>query len=95
MRCSERGRTTSSCPSPWPPGRGRSFRVDVVHLDGLRSWSSTSRALDFVDSYGLRELVVTRKRQQEIGGDVILRSPTKGTLRTLEIVGLTQVFTIA
>lgn len=52
-------------------------------------------SLNFVDSYGLRELVVARKRQQEIGGDVILLSPTKRTLRTLEIVGLTQVFTIA
>ena len=46
-------------------------------------------------SSGLREFVVARKRQQEVGGDVILRSPTEQTLRILEIVGLTQIFTIA
>ena len=44
---------------------------------------------------GLSEIVVARKRQQEIGGHVILRSPTEQTLRILEIVGLTQIFTIA
>ena len=51
--------------------------------------------LDFIDSCGLREFVVARKRQQEIGGDVILRSPSEQTLRILEIVGLTQIFAIA
>ena len=48
----------------------------------LARWASPGRRL-------------VRKRQQEIGGDVTLRSPSEHTLRILEIVGLTQIFTIA
>ena len=50
--------------------------------------------LKFIDTSGLNRLVVALKRQREAGGDVILRSPGHQTLRVLEIVGLTQVFTI-
>lgn len=50
--------------------------------------------LRFIDSSGLHELVKALKRQREIDGDVVLRSPTAQTLRVLELVGLTKVFTI-
>ncbi len=51
-------------------------------------------SLDFVDSSGLHQFVAVLRRQRQVGGNVILRSPTKHTLRVLEIVGLTQVFTV-
>jgi len=51
--------------------------------------------LTFIDTSGLNRMVVALKRQREQGGDVVLQSPCEQTLRVLEIVGLTQVFTIA
>ena len=50
--------------------------------------------LTFIDTSGLNRLVVALKRQREKGGDVVLQSPCRQTLRVLEIVGLTRVFTI-
>jgi anti-anti-sigma factor len=50
--------------------------------------------LDFIDSSGLHELVLALKRQRAAGGDVVLRRPTGPTLRVLEIVGLTKLFTV-
>jgi anti-anti-sigma factor len=51
-------------------------------------------ALSFIDSSGISQLIVALKRQRELGGDVILRSPPDQARRVLEIAGLTRVFTI-
>jgi len=50
--------------------------------------------LDFIDSSGLRELVVAHRRQHEVGGGVVLRSPSQAIRRVLDIVGLDKVLTI-
>lgn len=50
--------------------------------------------LDFIDSSGLRELVVAHRRQHEIGGGVVLRAPTDAIRRVLDIVGLDNILTI-
>ena len=50
--------------------------------------------LDFIDSSGLRELVVAHRRQHEIGGGVVLRAPSEAIRRVLDIVGLDKVLTI-
>ncbi len=49
------------------------------HAQGIRELALDLSTLDFIDSSGLRELVLAHKRQQEVGGDLILRSPTKQT----------------
>lgn len=51
--------------------------------------------LAFVDSTGLSVLIIGLKRLRETGGDMALRSPSPGTLRVLEITGLTAVFAIS
>ena len=51
--------------------------------------------LDFIDSSGLREFVVAFKRQREIGGDLVLRAPTTQVRRVLDIVGLSEMVTMA
>lgn len=56
----------------------------VIDLAGLR----------FIDSSGLRELVVALKRRRGRGGEIVLRSPGPSTLRVLDMVGLSQLFTI-
>jgi anti-sigma B factor antagonist len=66
-----------------------------VHAEGVPVIVLDASALEFIDSSGLRQLVVALKRQREIGGDVVLRAPTDRTRRLLEIVGLDNIFTIA
>jgi anti-sigma B factor antagonist len=51
--------------------------------------------LQFVDSTGLSVLIAGLRRLRERGGDMALRSPTPGTLRVLEITGLTEIFSIS
>ena len=51
--------------------------------------------LDFIDSSGLREFVVAFKCQREIGGDLVLRAPSTQVRRVLDIVGLSQMVTMA
>lgn len=50
--------------------------------------------LSFIDSSGLHQLVVALSRQRERGGDVVLQAPTPQTKRVLDIVGLSQIFTV-
>jgi anti-sigma B factor antagonist len=50
--------------------------------------------VDFIDSTALGVLIAGLKRLREYGGDLKLRSPNPNALKTLEITGLTKVFTI-
>ena len=51
--------------------------------------------LAFIDSTGLSVLITGLKRLRQQGGDMVLRSPTPGTRKVLEITGLTEVFSIS
>jgi anti-sigma B factor antagonist len=66
-----------------------------VHAEGFPCLVLDLSALDFVDSSGLSEFVLAFKRQQEIGGEVVLRAPTAQVRRVLDIVGLSEVLPIA
>src|SRR5438270_11775953 len=48
----------------------------------------------FMDSTGLSALVGSVKRFRSVGGEVVLRSPTPGVRKVIEITGLNRVFTI-
>ena len=48
----------------------------------------------FLDSTGLSALVGPLKRFRSMNGEIVLRSPTKGVRKVLEISGLTRVFSI-
>ena len=48
----------------------------------------------FMDSTGLSALVGPLKRFRSMNGEIVLRSPSKGVRKVLEITGLTRVFTI-
>lgn len=50
--------------------------------------------LSFIDSTGLHELVLARRRQHGSGGEIVLRAPTAQTRRVLTIVGFDRLFTI-
>jgi len=48
----------------------------------------------FMDSTGLSALVAARKRMLSLEGQIILRSPSPGVRKVLEITGLMRVFTV-
>jgi len=52
------------------------------------------RGLDFVDSSGLRGLLLLRRRVDEAGGRLVLREPTPSVRRVLEVSGLDKVFSV-
>lgn len=52
------------------------------------------RALDFLDSSGLRVILATHRRVTEQGGRFVLRSPSPSTSRILEITGLPDLLEI-
>ncbi len=69
-------------------------------LERLTSEGATLVTLDlselaFIDSTGLSVLITALKRLRQEGGELVLRSPTPGTRKVLEITGLTEVFSIS
>jgi anti-sigma B factor antagonist len=69
--------------------------LDRLISDGARLVTLDLAELSFVDSTGLSVLIGALKQVRGQGGDIILRSPTPGTRKVLEITGLTEVFSIS
>lgn len=80
--------------------------VDTYSVGGLRACLDELLAggerhivvdlseLAYIDSAGLGLLASTMRRLRQSGGDLVLREPTTGTFRLLEIAGLTSRFSI-
>jgi anti-sigma B factor antagonist len=52
------------------------------------------RGVDFMDSSGLRALLVERRRRERAGGTILLRNPTPLVQRLLEVTGVNGVLTV-
>jgi len=63
--------------------------------EGVTSVVIDLGGVGFIDSSGLRVLIALRKRLGEEPGSVTLRHATPGTLRLLEMTGLTEQFSVA
>jgi len=50
--------------------------------------------LDFIDSSGLGVLIAVLKRLRHIGGNLVLRAPSRSMSRLLDLTGLDKVFTV-
>jgi len=80
--------------------------VDAYSVDGLRACLDDLvtggehqivvdlSELAYIDSAGIGLLATTLRRLRQGGGDLVLRSPTTGTFRLLEITGLADRFRI-
>ncbi len=68
--------------------------MQAMHAEGASMIVVDLARLRFIDASGLRQLVLGLRRQRQRDGDVVLRAPSATTLRVLEIVGLTNLFTI-
>ncbi len=55
---------------------------------GVRHLTLDLRALDFVDSSGLRVIIATHRDLAGVSGRLTLRAPTDSTRRLLEVTGL-------
>jgi len=68
-------------------------------LQRLRDSGATTvvldaKAVEFLDSVGISVLIAARQRLVDDGGGLVVRSPSRQMLRTLEIAGLTTHFDI-
>ena len=68
--------------------------VDQQIADGVTSLVMDIGGLTFIDSSGLRSLIRARRRLGDHPTAVVLRDPQAGTLRLLEITGLTEQFPV-
>ena len=66
--------------------------IDGVVADGRRTVTLDLAELEFVDSSGLRSMVLARGEDGE--REVVLRSPSESVVRLLDIAGLADVFVI-
>lgn len=73
------------------------LRATLVGLvaDGVRHVTLDLGETSFMDSTGLSVLVGGLKRLREHGGDMVVRSPSRVTLKLFEMTGLDAVFTVA
>lgn len=60
------------------------WRRVVVDLEGMR----------FIDSTGLSVLVMTLRRLEEVGGELVLRSPCRMASKLFQLTGLSQLVEI-
>ncbi len=67
---------------------------DEAYEQGASTVVVDLAGLTFIDSTGLHELVVARRRQLNRGEELVLRAPTAQTRRVLTIVGFDRLFTI-
>lgn len=51
--------------------------------------------VNYISSAGAGVFIWAHSESQENGGDVIVLNPTKGVMQVFELLGLTQVFTVA
>ena len=68
--------------------------VDHLLAGGVTNLVMDIGGLTFIDSSGLRSLIRARKRLGDHPNAVVLRDPQAGTLRLLEITGLTEQFPV-
>ena len=52
------------------------------------------RNVGFMDSSGLRALLVERRRREEAGGSMVLSNPTPLVIRLLEVTGVDRVLDV-
>ena len=61
---------------------------------GMRTVAIDLRHVGFIDSSGLRALVVAHKALQDQGGSLVVANPSASTARLLEVTGLDGLFDI-
>ena len=62
--------------------------------EGVTQLTLDLSAMTFIDSTGLGVVVGAIKRLREVGGELVLRSPSRSTRKVLEITGLTRIVEI-
>ena len=67
----------------------------LIDEQGNMSIRAEIGGLTFIDSTGLTALVRALREVRDRGGDLVLANPTPKIHRVLDMVGLTQVFSIA
>jgi len=67
--------------------------ADRIDIDGPNLVIDLA-GVDFIDSSGLAVLIATRRRVDDLGGELMLRRPSRTVRRLLEITHLDELFRI-
>jgi anti-anti-sigma factor len=70
------------------------FSAHLTHLPPDGELTVDLRNVDFIDSSGLRALLVERTRRQRAGGDIVLRNPKPIVRRLFAVTGLDGVLRV-
>ena len=76
---------------------GRTMLRDLLHVStaaGARKFVLVLARVEFIDSYGIGELVRSYSVVRQMGGDLKLADVSQKVLQTLEISGLHRIFEI-
>ena len=69
-------------------------RISTVIADGSTNLVLDLAEMPFIDSTGLSVLVMTMRRLQDVGGQLVLRSPCRMAVRLFQLTGLSQLLEI-
>ena len=69
-------------------------RHSAVIADGSTNLVLDLAEMAFIDSTGLSVLVMTMRRLQDVGGQLVLRSPCRMAVRLFQLTGLSQLLEI-
>ena len=66
-----------------------------IFSEGIYKIGINLENVDYISSAGAGVFIGTHGPAKENGGDIILVNPTEGVIRVFELLGITQLFTIA
>ena len=69
-------------------------RISTVIADGSTNLVLDLAEMPFIDSTGLSVLVMTMRRLQDVGGQLVLRSSCRMAMRLFQLTGLSQLLEI-
>ncbi len=69
-------------------------RISTVIADGSTNLVLDLAEMPFIDSTGLSVLVMTMRKLQDVGGELVLRSPCRMAVRLFQLTGLSQLLEI-
>lgn len=87
-------RLTVTAPAELSYPEADDFSARLTELPATGDLVIDLRRVDFMDSSGLRALIVEHNRREEAGGTFALRNPSPSVVRLLHVTGVDRVLVV-
>ena len=87
-------RLTITAPNELSYPLADNFSAHLTRLPAEGELVIDLRHVDFIDSSGLRALLIERRRREQAGGSVALANPSPLVIRLLEVTGVDRVLRV-